>query len=322
MEDEQSEKFEKFTWNVENFSQYNTEVDFYSEPFIIGGYPCAVETANMSKGWRRRHVKFKLFLLNQFDSKESITQEGEVEFNANSYIRDAKCFVNSSVLNYHSGFLVKDSVIIGAEVFICNSNNERQVNRESSLITSHTSGSQTVQLEAQILMPKLGEMNCQNLGEPVDFNDFGQIEKALVPLLDEICAQRPSLIECQQKRSHKFREWAFNALGRVLYFLKTRKVRDMNDIACKELQIYWEELEHFGFDLTWLEPHVQTALGMKVYVEKALEFEKLKDNEVALELEIMRMNAKMATLEINLHAVRDLLEAEDYEESRDVNCIC
>lgn len=139
--------------------------------------------------------------------------------------------VNSDELNDPlSGFLVKDTVIIGAEVFICNSKNERQVNQESSLISSHTSGSQTVQLEAQVLMPKLDESNFQNLGEPVDFNDFGQIEKASVPLLDEICALHPSLIECQQKRSHKFREWAFNALGRVLYFLQTRKVKDMNDI--------------------------------------------------------------------------------------------
>lgn len=84
--------------------------------------------------------------------------------------------------------------------------------------------------------------------------------------------------------------------------------------SCKGLQIFWEELQHFGFDLTWLEVHVQSALGMKVYVEKALEFEKLKDNEVALELEIMKMKAKMATLEVNLHAVRDLLEAADFEE--------
>jgi hypothetical protein len=62
------------------------------------------------------------------------------------------------------------------------------------------------------------------------------------------------------------------ALGRVIYFLKTRKVKDMNDQACKELQILWDELEKFQFDLTWLEPQVQAALGMKNYVEKALDF--------------------------------------------------
>ncbi|KAI5425192.1 hypothetical protein KIW84_031123 [Lathyrus oleraceus] len=199
MEHEQSTKFEKFTWKVENFSKYNTDVDVYSEPFIIGGYPwkiifnqsayevgdisvylSAVETANMSNGWSR-HVKFNLFVVNQIDNNESSIEEKKY------------------------------------------------------------------------------------------------------------------------------------ALGRVLYFLKTRKMKDMNDIACKELQIFWEELGHFGFDLTWLEPHVQSALGMKRFLEKLKEVEKLKDNEALLELEIMRMKAKMVALEINLHAVKDLLEAEEFE---------
>jgi hypothetical protein len=40
MEQEQSivEKFEKFTWKIENFSRLKTD-DVYSEPFVIGGYP-------------------------------------------------------------------------------------------------------------------------------------------------------------------------------------------------------------------------------------------------------------------------------------------
>jgi hypothetical protein len=69
----------------------------------------------------------------------------------------------------------------------------------------------------------------------MDFKGLGQIEKTFAPLLDEACSLHPSLIECQQKRSRKFREWAFMALGRVLYFLKTSKVRDMNDLAYKDL---------------------------------------------------------------------------------------
>ncbi|CAL5194375.1 unnamed protein product [Lathyrus oleraceus] len=329
MEHEQSTKFEKFTWKVENFSKYNTDLDVYSEPFIIGGYPweiifnqsgyevgdisvylSAVETANMSNGWSR-HVKFKLFVVNQIDNNESSIEEDEVEFNAYFSIWGIKCFVTSGDLHDPlCGFLVKDICIIGAEIFICDSKNERQVKQESSLITSHTSGSQIVQMKVEVPRPKLDRSN----GKPMDFNGFGQIEKALVPLLDEICAQHPSLIECQQKRSQEFREWAFNALGRVLYFLKTRKMKDMNDIACKELQIFWEELGHFGFDLTWLEPHVQSALGMKRYLEKLKEVEKLKDSAAMLELEIMSMKAKMVALEINLHAVEDLLEAEEFEE--------
>ncbi|CAL5194382.1 unnamed protein product [Lathyrus oleraceus] len=86
----------------------------------------------------------------------------------------------------------------------------------------------------------------------------------------------------------------------------------MNDIACKNLQIIWEELERFSFDLTWLEPLVQSALGMKRYLEKLKEAEKLRDNLVALELEMQGLKAKMAT-------ARDLLEAQDLEEEIDLD---
>lgn len=85
----------------------------------------------------------------------------------------------------------------------------------------------------------------------------------------------------------------------------------MNGLACKDLQILWEELETFRFDLTWLEPHVQSALGMKDYVEKAM---RLKENVVALELERERLKAKLVTNEVNLDAARDLLKAKGSEE--------
>jgi hypothetical protein len=69
----------------------------------------------------------------------------------------------------------------------------------------------------------------------------------------------------------------FAAVGRVLYFLKTRKVKDMNEKGCKDLQVLWDELQTFKFDLTWLEPHVQSALGMKSYAERAMQVEKVKN---------------------------------------------
>jgi hypothetical protein len=38
-QEESVDKFEKFTWKVENFSKYDPDTDVYSEPFLIGGYP-------------------------------------------------------------------------------------------------------------------------------------------------------------------------------------------------------------------------------------------------------------------------------------------
>jgi hypothetical protein len=141
----------------------------------------------------------------------------------------------------------------------------------------------------------------------MDFSSVGQLEEIY-------SHNNPSLIESQPKRSREFTDSAFAALGRVIHFLKTRKVKDMNDQACKELQVLWDELEKFRFDLTWLEPHVQYALGMKNYVEKALVVKKLKENVVELVLETERLKAKLVAAETNLDIERCLLKGKGFKE--------
>jgi hypothetical protein len=88
----------------------------------------------------------------------------------------------------------------------------------------------------------------------------------------------------------------------------------MNEQACKDLQVIWDELQKFRFDLTWVEPHFQYALGMKSYVEKVLQLEKLKENMVTLELETERLKAKMDVAEVNIDVEKDLLKAKGFEE--------
>jgi hypothetical protein len=105
-------------------------------------------------------------------------------------------------------------------------------------------------------------------------------------------------------------ELLYSAFGRVICFLKTRKVKDMNEQACKELQLLWNELKKFKFDLTWLEPQVQSALKLKNLAEKFLQVEKLKENLVVSELETERLKAKLAAAELNFDKEMDLLEAE------------
>ncbi|MCH85047.1 ubiquitin carboxyl-terminal hydrolase family protein, partial [Trifolium medium] len=297
-----TEIFEKFTWKIDNFSRLTVD-KIYSEPFVIGGYPWrillfpkgnkvddyvsiyleAVKTANMAKEWSR-DVKFKLLVFNQLDTNKTITKE----------------------------------------VFVCKSTLEKPVNQASNLIVSLASGSQNGHMKVEVTMPNPevedpnletispvsshidAELFSPSIEELMDFSTLGQLE--------EVCSDTPSLIECPQKRSRKFNDLAFAALGRVLYFLKTRKVKDMNEQACKDLQVLWDELQKFKYDLTWLEPHVQYALGMKSYVEKALQLEKLKENMVALELETERLKVKCAAGEVNLHRERDLLKAKGFEE--------
>ena len=159
------------------------------------------------------------------------------------------------------------------------------------------------------------EMSSASNGELMDFKGLGKIEKDFVQLLEEVCSKHPTLIEShrERSRSRRFTEWSFTALGRLLHFLKTKKVKDMNDDACKELQVLWEELETFGFDdLTWLEPHVQSALGMKNYMERAVRVKMLKENVVDLEVEMKHLQAKMAAAKIDLEiARRKLVKAEE-----------
>ena len=189
-------------------------------------------------------------------------------------------FLSSNALD--DGFIQDDNLIIIAELCVKESGHENELDHGAGITDSIKSGFQ-------------------------DFRGLGKIEKGFIQLLEELCSKHPTLIESQVKRnrSQRFTEWSFTALGRVLHFLKTKKVKDMNDDTCKELQILWEELETFGFDdLTWLEPHVQSALGMKNYMERAVQVTKLKENVADLEVVMKNLKAKMAAAEVDLEIAR------------------
>jgi hypothetical protein len=232
----------------------------------------------------------------------------------------------------NNGFIVDDACIVGAEVYVCKSTNEKRLNQGGNFNASLTFGSQTSHMVEEVPRQNQGfqvpnletfspvstlvcieptkstsaEFFSPSNEELMDFSSVRQIE--------EMCSDNPSFGERPSKRSRTFADFAFAALGRVLYFLKTRKLKDMNEQACKDLQVLWDELEKFKFDLTWLEPQVQYALGMKSYVEKALQLEKLKQYVVALELETERLKPKLVAAEVNIDIEKDLLKANGFEE--------
>ncbi|KAL4395469.1 hypothetical protein HN51_023420 [Arachis hypogaea] len=139
--------------------------------------------------------------------------------------------------------------------------------------------------------------------------DDGTSNTIIVQLAEEACHKHPSVIECHKNKNHSsmFTKWGFIALGRVLHFLKTKKVKDMNDEGCKELQVLWKEVIAFGFDdLAWLEPHVKCALGMRNHKERTMHVKKMKEN--------------VAALEVDLKVAREeLIKAEEGFEERDLN---
>ncbi|XP_019426717.1 PREDICTED: MATH domain and coiled-coil domain-containing protein At3g58270-like isoform X1 [Lupinus angustifolius] len=328
------ETAETFTWTIKNFSKLRNKL--FSEIFFIGGHPWRVfifpkgnnvdylsiyldagDSANLPYGWSR-FAKFKLSLINKVNSKMTKTKETEHEFNARENDWGFTAFMPlNEIRDPSKGFIVDDTCIIEAEIFVTKREHENQVDQAAK---NATVTPVSTQVNAVPDNPSPKETSSTSLGELVDFRGLGKIERAFVPLLEEVCSRHPSLIKCQQNRSCRFTEWAFTALGRVLHFLKTKKVRDMNDALFMHLQALWEELETFKFDLTWLEPHVQSALGIKSYMERAAEVKKMKENVAVREMEIKRLKAKMAAAEIDLEiAKRDLVKAEEGFEERDLD---
>ncbi|PRQ55942.1 putative ubiquitinyl hydrolase 1 [Rosa chinensis] len=155
------------------------------------------------------------------------------------------------------------------------------------------------------------------VGELVDFRGLGKVGKAFVPLLEEVCSWYPSLISCQRKRTLMFSGWAFTALGRLLHFLNTTKVKDMMEDPrehdpCEHLQVLWEEAETFRFDLSWLEPYVQSALEIKKFGEREGVLKKLREDDDALETEMKRLRERLSAAEVDhVVAKRNLVKAEE-----------
>ncbi|XP_061995504.1 uncharacterized protein LOC133713480 isoform X2 [Rosa rugosa] len=157
-------------------------------------------------------------------------------------------------------------------------------------------------------------------GELMDFKDLVRIELAFHPLLEEVCLSQPSLIECQQRRSRTFFECAFTTLGRLLHFLKTTKVKDLNQDGYDRLQLLWEELECFKFDLTWLQPHVQSVFGMKNMAGRVA---RMREDVNILDNEVKKRRAMLAAAEVDLErAKEDLVKADRrFNKIGDVDCV-
>ncbi|KAG4911851.1 hypothetical protein JHK84_052325 [Glycine max] len=102
---------------------------------------------------------------------------------------------------------------------------------------------------------------------------------------------------------------------------ETKTIRDMgNDDCMRHLQVLWEELQPFGFDLTWLEPHVQSAMSAKAYFERVDYLKSIKVNIASLEIELKKLKTKLVVAQVDLEvARRDLPEVENDFRERDMD---
>ncbi|MED6108138.1 hypothetical protein PIB30_020585 [Stylosanthes scabra] len=253
------------------------DVYFYSGP----------DNVNFPVGGRSANVK--LSFLNQLETKSTIIEESE-----NVQLKQGDNVVCSLCMNlerFHDlvqdGFFVNDTCIIVAEV--C-------VNDLGLLDHNH---------------PRLF----------VDFMGLCKIQKEYVQLLEKSCAKHPSLVKShlKRKRSQRFKECSFSALGKLLHFLETKKLRDMMSYDVRqELQDLWDGVEmRFDYDLSWLEPHVKSAL---TYFEKATKVKKLKGDVADLQEKSKSLKAKAIAMNADLEITKkELAMAEEGFVERDLD---
>ncbi|XP_061372168.1 MATH domain and coiled-coil domain-containing protein At3g58270-like isoform X2 [Gastrolobium bilobum] len=320
--------FETFPWKIENFSKQDTK-NLRSRAFRIRGYkwrillyPLRNDVEHFSLyltvagslppyGWSR-NTYFKLALINQVDGNRSIVKEAQQRFNGGyrswgSFFMNLKDFCDSE-----QGYLVNDTCIIEAHICVSDNNGSILSDQETE---SSDGSSRYSQMEEEV------EGSDLTLRDLLVFESLGREAAAFLPLLEEACTWHPSLLLSQRKNSSLFKLWAFTSLGQVLHVLKTRKVKDMNEDECNHLQGLWEELVRAsGFKLDWLEPHVQSALGVKVRMERTVAVNELKDRVVALEIKMERLRGELAAAEDEFEvARRELVEARTGYMEIDLN---
>ncbi|XLR12273.1 uncharacterized protein [Arachis hypogaea] len=295
-----SEKFEKFTWTINN--NFYVLVEFEKYQFVFGGYSWSISVGIDENrlmvfilevvDWIQGHsitTNFKFSFVNQrVDTLvKSIAIDGQVRFTEDTHRGSCVFSWRTSLDPLELTF--NDNLIIVAEFFVKESPHHHNQLDDGTSNTSIDGSSKP----------------CFHV-----YEDFENTKgKGFVQLAEEACRKHPSVIECHKNKNHSsmFTKWGFMALGRVLHFLKTKKVKDMNEEACKELQVLWEEVKAFGFDdLAWLEPHVKCALGMRNHKERAMHVKRMKENVDALE--------------VDLKVARDeLVKAQEGFEERDLN---
>jgi len=172
---------------------------------------------------------------------------GDCELNASESICGFDTFIKLAKLHHPKrGFVVKGSCIVGAEVYVCKSTHEKRLNQAANATVSLTFGRATSHMKGEVPRPNPGGQgsNLETISpvstlacvEPTKHTYTELFSPSIEQLMDfsSVELQEIRFIELPSKRSHNFNHLAFSALGRVLYFLKTRKVKDMDDQACEE----------------------------------------------------------------------------------------
>ncbi|KAJ7950389.1 Ubiquitin carboxyl-terminal hydrolase family protein [Quillaja saponaria] len=140
------------------------------------------------------------------------------------------------------------------------------------------------------------------------FRGLGPLHKKFIPLLEEAMSKHPELwTRRPQEYSNEFSLWGFHALGRVLEFLWTIKIRDITFERKREFSRLWLELGAFGFDLTWLEPSYREVMTCSFDEPKIKHLEELKGEMNSLAKDLREKVAVVEDKLVKVAVVEDKL---------------
>ncbi|RYR70624.1 hypothetical protein Ahy_A02g004959 [Arachis hypogaea] len=273
----------KFTWTINNF--YSPQLwckDFYSDTFFVGPYSWQIAMLR-----RFPYFHLEVLLVNRLYTVDIVGWRSlNFKLSLVDQLHGKSTIIKDLVFYHENGFVVNDTSIVVAEVSV------------NGLGLDHDQNHPCSGMKSTALF--------------LDFMGFCKMEKDYVQLLENSYSKYPSLIESyiKRNRSQRFNELSFTTLGKLLHFLKTKKVKDMMRYdARKELQDLWEEAEIRFDDLSWLEPHVKSAL---TYFENASKVEKLKAIVVDLEEKAKTLKAEIIAIDADLETTKEeLAKAEE-----------
>ncbi|PON43651.1 hypothetical protein TorRG33x02_333320 [Trema orientale] len=144
----------------------------------------------------------------------------------------------------------------------------------------------------------------------VKFWDLAMIPRCHASLLERACFDHPDLAICSDRTS-RWRQFAYETLGDLLYFLSSTRRGEMTEEACKHLNRLWKDAQGLGFDLSWLTCSVMSGLNSGYCLELMETVSTLENRKKHLEETRDTLRCQMLTMTMQLcEAQQELADLE------------
>ncbi|PON76905.1 hypothetical protein PanWU01x14_032250 [Parasponia andersonii] len=144
----------------------------------------------------------------------------------------------------------------------------------------------------------------------VKFRDLAMIPRCHASLLERACFDHPDLAICSD-RTFRWRQFAYETLEDLLYFLSSTRRGEMTEEACKHLNRLWKDAQGLGFDLSWLTCSVMSGLNSAYCLELMETLSTFENRKKHLEETRDTLRCQMSTMTMQLcEAEQELADLE------------